>query len=210
MVWLLILGFAVSSSLDNLGVGISYGIRKLKISHLSNFIIALVCFLFSFSGIWFGKWISTVLPGTLPVFLGAFVLIIIGFRIVLLALPRSQQDSIEKTQDAKETKGIGALFRNPERFDLDGSKHIGFGESLILGIALSANALTNGLSAGLLGISPLAISLSAAIGSFLTVWLGVWLGERVANVRIGSFTLGQFGTLLSGIILLLIAVNNFL
>ncbi|HAS00579.1 MAG TPA: sporulation membrane protein YtaF, partial [Brevibacillus sp.] len=31
MNWLLILGFAVSSSLDNLGVGISYGIRNIRI-----------------------------------------------------------------------------------------------------------------------------------------------------------------------------------
>lgn len=206
MVWLLILGFAISSSLDNLGVGISYGIRKLKIGHLSNMIIAVVCFLFSFSGIWFGKWISTVLPGALPMFLAAFVLIIIGFRIILLALPRSQQDS---TIENGNKKGIGALFQNPERFDIDDSKHIGIGESAILGVALSANALTNGLSAGLIGLSPLAISLSAAVGSFLTVWLGVWLGRKVANVRIGSFSLGQFGTLLSGVILLLIAVNNF-
>lgn len=206
MVWLLICGFAISSSLDNLGVGISYGIRKLKIDHLSNLIIAIVCFLFSFSGIGFGKWISTVLPGTLPLFLGAFVLIIIGLRIILLALPHSQG---EMTKEIQNKKGIGAIFRNPERFDIDGSQHIGIGESILLGVALSANALTNGLSAGLLGLSPLAISLSAAVGSFLTVWLGVWLGQKVANVRIGSFTLGQFGTLLSGIILVLIAINNF-
>ncbi|WP_211750052.1 sporulation membrane protein YtaF [Paenibacillus sp. Marseille-Q4541] len=207
MVWLLIFGFAISSSLDNLGVGISYGIRKLKISHFSNLIISIVCFLLSFSGIWFGKWISTVLPGALPVFLGAFVLIIIGLRIILLAFPQHEQ---VETQESQATKGIGTLLQNPERFDMDVSKHIGIGESVILGIALSANALTNGLSAGLIGLSPFAISLSAAVGSFLTVWLGVWLGKKVANVRIGSFTLGQFGTLLSGIILLLIAINNFL
>ena len=31
------------------------------------------------------------------------------------------------------------------------------------------------------------------------------LGSKVANIKIGSFTIGQFGTVISGIILLVIA-----
>ncbi|MFP3454357.1 manganese efflux pump, partial [Bacillus sp. SIMBA_154] len=50
MAWLLILGLAVSSSIDNLGVGMSYGIRKIKISHASNMMIAFICFVFSYIG----------------------------------------------------------------------------------------------------------------------------------------------------------------
>lgn len=88
MAWLLILGLAVSSSIDNLGVGMSYGIRKIKISHASNMMIAFICFVFSYIGIYFGKWISAVLPGFLPVLLGAFILSVIGIRIILLAVPR--------------------------------------------------------------------------------------------------------------------------
>ncbi|MGE6771388.1 manganese efflux pump, partial [Bacillus velezensis] len=60
MAWLLILGLAVSSSIDNLGVGMSYGIRKIKISHASNMMIAFICFVFSYIGIYFGKWISEI------------------------------------------------------------------------------------------------------------------------------------------------------
>ncbi len=88
MAWLLILGLAVSSSIDNLGVGMSYGIRKIKISHASNMMIAFICFVFSYIGIYFGKWISAVLPGFLPVLLAAFILSVIGIRIILLAVPR--------------------------------------------------------------------------------------------------------------------------
>lgn len=91
MAWLLILGLAVSSSIDNLGVGMSYGIRKIKISHASNMMIAFICFVFSYIGIYFGKWISAVLPGFLPVLLAAFILSVIGIRIILLAVPRKQR-----------------------------------------------------------------------------------------------------------------------
>ncbi|GKS12716.1 sporulation membrane protein YtaF [Paenibacillus chitinolyticus] len=209
MAWLLILGFAISSSLDNLGVGISYGIRKIRIGILSNLIVAVVCFLFSFTGIWFGKWISSVLPGMLPVLLGAFSLFFIGIRIILMATP-GKEPEIAPSSSKSNGNGLRSILRNPEQVDRDNSKHIGIAESLILGIALSANALTNGLSAGLLGLSPFAISLTAAFGSFLTVWLGVWLGGKVAGIRIGSFTLGQFGTLVSGMMLLVIAANSLL
>ncbi|MGX4585976.1 sporulation membrane protein YtaF [Paenibacillus chitinolyticus] len=209
MAWLLILGFAISSSLDNLGVGISYGIRKIRIGILSNLIVAGVCFLFSYTGIWFGKWISSVLPGILPVLLSAFSLFFIGIRIILMATP-GKEPEIASSPSKSNGNGLRSILRNPEQVDRDNSKHIGIAESLILGIALSANALTNGLSAGLLGLSPFAISLTAAFGSFLTVWLGVWLGGKVAGIRIGSFTLGQFGTLVSGMMLLVIAANSLL
>ncbi len=210
MTWLIILGFAVSSSVDNLGVGISYGIRNIHIGLVSNLLMAVICFLFSQAGILFGQWLSLILPGVLPILLGAFLLFVIGIRIILLASPHKKQVLTDKANENEiQAKNIKNILENPEIADIDKSGEIGFGEAIILGIALSANALTNGLGAGLLGLSPLAISLTAAIGSFVTVWSGVLLGKKVANVRIGSFTLGEFGTILSGVILVVIATNSF-
>ncbi|MFD3448397.1 manganese efflux pump [Microbacteriaceae bacterium 4G12] len=196
MIWLLILSFAISSSLDNLGVGISYGIRNIRIGLLANSIIAITCFLFSETGILFGVWISKILPGIFPIIVAAFLLLVIGIRIILIAIPRKQANKSEA--DVEST--------HPTATQLKGG--ISLWEACILGIALSANALTNGLSAGLLGLPSIAISITAAIGSFITVWLGVTLGRKVAMVRIGSFTLGQFGTLVSGAILIVIAINT--
>lgn len=207
--WLLILGFAISSSVDNLGVGICYGIRNIRVGILSNLLIAVICLLFSEAGILFGNWISTVLPGILPVVVGSFLLFIIGVRIILLTLPRKNQPSNKLVCDnEQQTRIIKEILDNPEIADADKSGEIGVGEAFILGIALSANALTNGLGAGLLGLSPHAISITAAIGSFLSIWAGVSLGHRVADVRIGSFTLGESSTILSGIILLAIAAHT--
>ena len=207
MTWLIILAFAVSSSIDNLGVGISYGIRKIKIGVGSNCLIAVVCFLLSMGGITFGMLMSTVLPGMLPVIFGALLLVVIGIRVILLAKPSMKKSAME---EVVEPSTISGILRNPEVADVDQSGDIGWLEAIFLGVALSANALTNGLGAGLLGLSPLVISITAAIGSFVSVWLGVKLGGKLADVRIGSFTVGQFGTILSGVIILLIAVSAFL
>ncbi|CAM4055422.1 hypothetical protein IIM_00380 [Bacillus cereus VD107] len=198
----MILALTFSSSIDNLGVGISYGIRNIRISHFSNLIISVICFLFSVAGIYFGLWLSKILPGIMPVVIGSFLLVVIGLRIVLLAIPRKvvaegAEGEVASTEINGLTKNIGE------------SGGIGFVESIFLGIGLSANALTNGLGAGLFGLNPIAICVTAAIGSFITVWGGVALGRKIAHVRIGKFTLGQFGTLISGTLLLIIAFAAF-
>ncbi|EGD51912.1 sporulation protein YtaF [Thermoanaerobacter ethanolicus JW 200] len=205
MKWLIILGFAISASIDNFGVGLSYGIRNIRISFFSNAIIAIIAFLFSISGIIFGKWLNSVLPGSLSIFVGAFLLFIIGLRIILLAVPRK---SVNKKVRQSKYNSIKDILESPEIVDLDKSGEISLIEAILLGIALSANALTNGLGAGILSFSPFTISLTTSIGSFISVWVGVKLGKRVAEIRIGSFTLSQFGTLISGIILLFIAIST--
>lgn len=207
MNWIVILAFALSSSIDNLGVGISYGIKGIQIGIWANLIITVICFLFSEVGILFGKWLSLVIPGVFPVFFGAFLLIIIGIRIILLAAPNKNKVYLEK-EDLKDITSVKTNPKDSERSEIDKSGEIGLKEACILGIALSANSVTNGISAGLFGLSPLVISLTAAVGSFLMVWIGVLLGCKVAEIKIGSFTLGQFGTIISGIILLLIACES--
>jgi len=203
--WLIILAFTFSSSIDNLGVGLSYGVRKINVAFGKNLLIAIICFLMSMGGITFGVWLSTILPGMLPVIIGALLLFIIGIRIILLAKPQNEMDSNNEMQP----KNVQDILRNPEEAHFKKSGEIGWGESVLLGVALSANALTNGVGAGLLGLSPLIISITAAIGSFITVWMGVKLGSKVADVRVGTFTVGQFGTIISGVILLIIAFLAF-
>ncbi|MCM3153667.1 manganese efflux pump [Priestia megaterium] len=191
MEWLFIVGFALSSSIDNFGVGISYGVRKVRIKWLSNLLIAAICFLFSMVGITFGRWILTILPGVFHVIVAVVLLTLIGIRIILLVGSQRNNGSDELDSSGQENV-----------------RYIEWIESSVLGVALSANALTNGLGAGLLGLSPLAISLTSAFGSFITVWLGVMVGKKAANVQIGKFTLSQFGTLISGITILIVAFTQ--
>ncbi|MED3802339.1 sporulation membrane protein YtaF [Lysinibacillus xylanilyticus] len=208
MTWLII--FTFSSSIDNLGVGLSYGIRKINVRFDKNILISVICFIMSMAGITFGVWLSIILPGILPVVIGAVLLCIIGIRIILLAKPRKQETSIvDRKNEMQSNNNVQDILRNPEEAHFNKSGEIGWGEAVLLGIALAANALTNGVGAGLLGLSPLVISILAAIGSFITVWLGVKLGSKVADVRIGSFTVGQFGTIISGVMLLIIAFAAF-
>lgn len=203
------MAFAASSSIDNFGIGISYGVRKIRIGLRSNLSMAVICFLMSLGGITFGLWISAILPGMFPVVIGALLLFVIGIRIILLAVPRKKVTVPDNVGYDGQSPSIQTIIRNPELADADQSGEIGLWEAAILGIALSTNALTNGLVAGLLGFSPYAISLTAAIGSIISVWAGVKLGYKLSAVRIGPYTLGQFGTIISGIIIVIIAIKAF-
>ncbi|ARK21826.1 sporulation membrane protein YtaF [Sporosarcina ureae] len=195
MTWLLIIGFAISSSIDNFGVGLSYGVQRVRIPPTSNALIAAICFIFSLIGIVSGAWLAVLLPGILPDLIAFAVLSTIGIRVMVIAF-------------RQQRKHQANVFSEPEKMDFDGSSHISLGEALLLGIALSANALTNGVGAGLLALSPLAIALSAAVGSYITLSIGVGLGAKLAGVQIGKMSVGQFGTFMSGVIILLIAVTR--
>jgi putative sporulation protein YtaF len=98
---------------------------------------------------------------------------------------------------------------DPVRADFDNSKDINIFEASVLGVVLSTNALTNGVGAGMLGFSPVLISLLAATGSFFSVWAGCHFGLKLIHIRIGKYTVGEFGTLISGALLLVIAASVF-
>ncbi len=206
MNWFFVIALAISSSIDNLAVGVSYGVRDIRIPLAANLLIAAICFIFSELGILLGQSIATLLPGKLPDLVGAILLLLIGLRILLLALPRQSR----RQEPDRPATGWRGLLRQAETLMAGEAGEIGITESIILGIALSANALTNALGAGLLGMPPFAISLAAAIGSFVTVAVGVALGFRLAHIRIGEHSIGRFGTFISGIVLIGLAVKTFL
>ncbi|WP_088014475.1 sporulation membrane protein YtaF [Gottfriedia acidiceleris] len=207
-IWITVIFLAFSSSIDNFGVGITYGIRGIKVGLLANLIISIIAFIFSEAGIVSGQYISKVFPGTLSNVIGAFFLLVIGLRIVLLTFPRKDKQIIINNDEKSVSNIVTNYLSSPEKADVDHSGDISSFEAIILGTAVSMNALTNGLGVGLIGLSPFAISIAASIFSLLAIWLGVLLGKKVANVKIGGWSLGQFSSIISGIILVLIAIHN--
>lgn len=203
MDWFFIVALAFASSIDNLAAGLSYGVRGIRIGLGANLIIAAICFAFSEAGILFGQWVGEVLPGNLPDIVGAVLLFLIGIRILLLVLPRAKDEGPVAPDSSRRT--VAGWFARVLAVE---SGRIGLIEALLLGIALSANALANAVGAGLLHMPSLAIALSASIGSLLTISVGVALGLRAMQISIGRFDLGRFGTLVSGVILVGLAIGQ--
>ncbi|MGO4540554.1 MntP/YtaF family protein [Paenibacillus sp. 2TAB19] len=95
---LLVIAFAVS--LDGFGVGVTYGLRRIKIPFLSVFIIACCSGLIIWLSMQVGSWLSGYLSEFAARLIGACVLIVIG-GFALFQLRRGRDDQ-SATADAEE------------------------------------------------------------------------------------------------------------
>lgn len=79
---LVVIGMAIATSIDALAVGIGFGVLSIPIIP-AIVIIGIVTFLFSLTGVYFGKKIGAVLQGRVEI-IGGIVLVGIGVRILFM------------------------------------------------------------------------------------------------------------------------------
>lgn len=197
---LLLIG--VAANLDNLGVGVAYGVRRIKVPPVPNLIIAAVAFGFTWVSVWFGGYIARFLSDLVANSLGALLLIAVG--IWVMAAQWRQREPTPQPQPAAFSPSVVDVWQQPERADSDRSGAISIRESLVLGVALSINCFTNGFTAGLWKLGALSTSLSTASFSYLALWLGAWLGVRYA-----ARWLGNKATFAAGCLLILLGLHQF-
>ncbi len=199
---ILLLAFAVS--LDGFGVGITYGIRKIKIPVLSIMIIALcsgfIILLSMMVGVAMSEWLS---PHGASM-IGAGILIAIGSWALYRFLTNGDTekegpakpvaaDSSEageppdrRTVLTLELRIFGIMIqilRTPSVADVDRSGTISAGEAFLLGAALSLDAFGAGIGAALVGFQPWLTALLIAASSGLFLWMGTRVGFWASGIR---------------------------
>jgi putative sporulation protein YtaF len=191
-----ILAIGIASNLDNAGVGVAYGIRKIRISFLSNSVIAFMGFLLALGGGLFGNWISLWISPFMCNLIGMIVLVTIGIWVL-------SQPFLTKKVEQHTSNHILKILRNPEHADLDGSNTIGLGESTILGFALSINNLAGGFDAGITHLNIWVTSIISGLFSYLCVGLCAYLGSRFAAEK-----LGKQASVVAGILLIFVGIHQ--
>lgn len=225
---LLLLAFAVS--VDGFGVGIAYGLRKIRIPLLSVLIIAGCSGLVIGLSMRAGEWISAMLPPAVAQLIGAVVLIGIGGWALfqygrnragrsavqpdpagddrLPASPVRQRQRTAATVLVLELKRLGLviqILRTPQAADVDRSGVISASEAVLLGCALSLDAFGAGLGAAMIGLPALLTAIVAAVSSAVFLLGGMHVGFRFAGWR-GIQTL----SLLPGIVLMAMGIMKLL
>lgn len=175
----LLLAFAVS--IDGFSVGFAYGIRKLKLPFRSLVIIAVCSATFFLAAMGVGSMIESIVSASLAEKLGGLILVAIGIWIIYQTRRTSKKskESKENMLVHFEIKSLGIVIQvleKPSVADLDQSGAITGIEALIVGIALSLDAIGAGISAALLGYSPFFMSLSVAAMSSFFVLTGLKCG----------------------------------
>ncbi|NIK66934.1 sporulation membrane protein YtaF [Paenibacillus sp. BK720] len=226
---LLVLAFAVS--VDGFGVGVTYGLRRIRIPLLSVIIIACCSGLVIFLSMIVGSWITGYLSPFVAKLIGAVVLVCIG-TWALLQLRRSgreagagegqaEDDSNHSAADTEqidrthpvlvvivELKRLGLviqILRTPQAADVDKSGTISATEALMLGVALSFDAFGAGIGAAMIGLSPLLTPIMIAAASALFLLGGMRFGFRFSNWK-GM----QAISVLPGILLIIIGILKLL
>ena len=194
-----VLAIGVASNLDNLAVGVAYGIRRIAISTPANLAIAGIAFLFTVVSAVAAIHVRRYLPPRAADLLGSVILIGIG----LWMLPVRKQRPTKPSPSAERRPSVMRLLRGPELADRDHSGVVSLSESLLLGVALSLNCLTNSFSAGLWNLSVLPVAVCNAGLSFGTLLSGTWLGKRY-----GAHWLGRKADAIAGILLVLLGLHQ--
>jgi putative sporulation protein YtaF len=188
---------ALAVSLDGFGVGIMYGLRKIRIPLKSIIIISCCSGIIIFSSMQVGLVLMRFISPELAKIIGAVILIGIGiWAIVSMMMQRDREDkepvapSQQPLSSGKrriitiEIKTLGLvieILKRPAAADVDRSGNISSSEAALLGIALSLDAFGAGIGAAMIGLSPWTTPIFIAVISGAFVAAGLRLGFLFAE-----------------------------
>jgi putative sporulation protein YtaF len=188
--------------LDSFIVATAYGVKRLSINFLDNFIFALISSVGTLLSMYFGKITSTFLPVKFSIYIGPSIIIIIGIWTIYDTI----KSEILKKQEVLDI-GIpfyNTFIQNPEKADIDKSGYIDSKESLLLGISLAANNIGMGFGAGAAKIPILITTVMTFLFSIISISLGSYAGRKCS-----SKLSGLWSGILSAVIFIFIGLYEF-
>ena len=201
--------FGISLSIDALGIGLSYGVRKMKIPILARGVLFLLILAVTGLAVLIGSGIIRVLPPLAAKILGGASLILLGFWIFYQVLIK--KEGTAKNYNAPDMllnlliKPLGIaiqVIRHPEACDLDSSNTIDPIEALYLGAAISIDAAGTGIAGAALGLNNLLLPFVIAFFHVAFLSVGQIIGGRLVRLRIKS----AVWSVISGSLLILIGL----
>lgn len=200
---------ALSSNLDNVGVGSSYGTRGINIPFITNLLIAFVTGTGTLLAMVLGNQVFLFLSAEWAGIFGGVILLGAGIWVMIQQVKMKSQRKTETTPPCSPAdlahkplwRRLLLILDHPFLADQDFSGHIDLKEGAVLGLALTLNNLPNGVAAGMLKLPILSTTLLVVVLSILTIWVGIGIG-----MNIGTHWLGKRAGVASGLILMGIGV----
>ena len=150
---------AISSSIDSIGLGITYGLKRTILSKQDKFILFFISTIVTLISGLIGNILKNLLTENFFNFIGSIILIGIGLFIIF------------ETNNKEYS------------FDFDNSNDIDYKEAIFLGLALSLDSLCIGIGAVSLGINIFFFSILVAVLQFLFLSIGNFLGITLCNFK---------------------------
>lgn len=177
-----ILVISIALSIDALGIGLSYGLKGVKIPFIAKIIIGIVSAMIMFASLYLGRLMLVFFPNEVTQIFGTVILILIGISFIRNSL----------------------FQKDGSTYDFDQSKQIEWKEACVLGFALSADSISAGVAVSAIGLTSIWIPILVGIMQVLLLSIGEFIVVKntVLKERMQEKTCGVF----AGILLILMAL----
>jgi putative sporulation protein YtaF len=172
---------AISSSSDSFIVGLSYGVKKVRINLLNNILVAAISGAGTLSSMLLGKLLINLVPIHYANIIGNALLIVLGLYMLIASFKKRSAENMQ-------SNSYENILRNPDLLDINHSKTIEPNEALSLGLILCVNNIGLGIGASIAGLAPVLTSILTAIASIIFVPLGCFIGKKLVSNKISRFS----------------------
>ncbi len=201
-IYMIILAFSLS--IDAMGIGLSYGIRGIKIPVNAKIITGSISFFVILISMTFGNFLCGFMSQKTGEIIGAVLLFITGLWIIFQGTkPKKKKEKKEKTLNFMiKSLGISVkIIQSPEFCDLNKSSVIEASEALYLGMALSFDSVGVGITSSVFGFNKFLFSFIVCVFQIFLLSTGVLFGKKINTLRF----IDKISNIFSGGILITIA-----
>lgn len=160
--------FSIAANIDNIPIGISYGIKKIHIPFLNNIFISFITATFTFVSMYISKKLNYIINSNITNTISASILIILGIFPILKLIVKNK----------KENRGYGD--NNKDNIETNSTNsNITMRESILIMFTLAINNIAIGVFAGITGVNIICTFFSSFIFGTLFLYFGNKLGKKI-------------------------------
>ena len=179
--WISLLLLAFTLSIDALGIGAAYAVKKVTIPFHAKIIIGIMSIFIMWGSALIGQGMSAVLPKWCTNYLGLLILFLMGAIFIHIVITNVEANY----------------------YDINDSKKIEIGESILLAVALSADSISVGMAVGALQMSWFLLGIFVGLLQLFFLCIGLYIvgkGKKFATIN------SRISGMISGAMLILIGI----
>lgn len=180
--------FSIAANIDNIPIGISYGIKKVHIPFYINIFISFITSIFTFISMYISKNLNYLINSKITNIIGSSILIIIGIFSILKAIIKvKNKNVITRNKTIVRNNGTNCTIK--------------IREIIVIIITLVINNIAIGIFAGVTGINIICTFFSSFIFSTLFLYFSNKLGQKI----FGKLS-DKYSIFISSILLILLGI----
>ncbi|WP_158080423.1 sporulation membrane protein YtaF [Alkalithermobacter paradoxus] len=203
---------ALAICIDTFAIGLSYGIKDIKIPKLSLVIINVITVVILYISISLGELVGNLFSNDIASIISFIMLFGLGSFFIVKGYFEDLIKKKEECGDKEITKIrlsrleiVIAIAVDHTKADMNVSGDIDFKEAIYLGIALSLDSLGVGFGSAIAKINSLQVILFAFILNLIAVTTGLYLGKKIKSCNKNFKT-----CFISGGILILLGISKLM